>query len=233
MKKLALSIFIVAVTAGVGISYATGSVGSWTPSWLSFNFGGVRGSGVIKTETRDVPKFTSIDIGGAADLEVTAQKSQNVEIETDDNLLPLITTEVKNGTLYISNTEKISWNRGGLKVRISVDQLNGLDLSGASKANVTGIRSDSFKLKASGASKVTLAGEASALDIDTSGASVVSAENLKSAKADVDASGACKVSVFATENIDADASGASRITYSGSPKSVNKKSSGASSVSGN
>jgi hypothetical protein len=231
MKKIALLIFIAAIAIGICISYATGNVGS-ARSWIKFGFGGVKGSGNIKTETRDVPKFTGIDLSGAIEMEVTAQKSQSVEIETDDNILPLITTEVKNGMLYISNQQKVNWS-SPIKVRISVENLDALNASGVVKVNASGIKSDKFTLDASGASKINLDGDTNALSIDTSGASVINAENLKSVNADVDASGACKVSVYASESVDADASGVSKINYSGSPKTVNKKSSGASSVSAN
>ena len=46
-----------------------------------------------------------------------------------------------------------------------------------------------------------------------------------------DASGASKISVFATQSLRADASGASRIRYAGGAADIEKKASGASSVS--
>ena len=48
--------------------------------------------------------------------------------------------------------------------------------------------------------------------------------------ATIDASGASKVSVFVTEELNSEASGASKIQYSGNPTSVENKTSGASSV---
>lgn len=231
MKKIAFLIFIAAITIGICIAYASGTVSS-SRSWFGFSFGGVKGSGNIKTETRDLPKFTAVDFGGAIEMEIVAQKTQSVEIETDDNILPLITTEVKGGTLYISNQQRINWH-SKVKVRISVEDLDSLDISGASKTVATNIKSDNFKVSVSGASKVKLEGEASSFNADASGASRIDADNLKAAKVDAHASGASKISVFAAESIRADASGASGITYSGNPKSVSKHSSGASSVSSN
>lgn len=231
MKKLAFLIFIAAITIGICISYATGNVGS-TGSWLKFSLGGVRGSGNVITQTREVPKFTGIDFGGAMSVEIVAQKSQSVEIETDDNIMPLITTEVKGDTLYISNAQKISWHNP-VKVRISVEDLDSLNVSGASKANATNIKADTFKLDVSGASKIKLEGEAVTFNADSSGASKIDAEDLKAARVKASASGACKISVFATDSVDADASGASKVSVSGNPKTVNKRTSGASSVSQN
>ena len=74
-------------------------------------------------------------------------------------------------------------------------------------------------------------GETSEITVEVSGASNVDAESLKAKTADVDASGASSVNVFVTERLVSDASGASRISYSGNPTSVEKKTSGASRVS--
>lgn len=230
MKRLALLVFIAALTIGLCVAYATGTVSS-SGSWLKFSFGkGIRGSGNVVTETRNVPKFTGVDFGGAMNVDIIAQRSQNVEIETDDNLVPLITTEVHGETLYITNTQKINWN-SRVKVRINVEDLESLNVSGASKASATAIKSENFKIGVSGASKVTLDGEATSLNADSSGASKIDAENFRVVNAKADASGASKITVFASDSIDANASGASKVSYAGNPKTVNKKASGASKVS--
>ena len=65
-------------------------------------FNKVSGSGAMKLDKRSVPAFKSVDISGAYEVEIVAQKEQSVEIEGDDNLLPLIKTEVKNGVLEIT-----------------------------------------------------------------------------------------------------------------------------------
>jgi hypothetical protein len=232
MKKLAFLIFVAAIVIGICLAYATGNVGNASP-WMSFKFGGgVKGSGVVKTETRELPKFSAVDFGGAIEMEIVAQKDQTVVIEADDNILPLITTEVKGDTLYISNQQRINWH-SKVKVRISVQDLNALNVSGASKANAINIKSDNFKLDVSGASKINLAGETNNLSIEASGASRIDANDLKAVKATAEASGASKIYVNATESVEADASGASGISYSGNPKNVKKNASGASSVSAN
>ncbi len=231
MKKIAFLIFIAAIAIGICVAYASGTVSS-SRSWFNFSFGGVKGSGNIKTETRDLPKFTAIDFGGAIEMEVTAGKAQSVEIETDDNILPLITTEVKGDTLYISSQKRYR-NSKSVRVRINLEELNSLEVSGASKAVATDVRSDNFKVNVSGASKVKLAGEGASLTADASGASRVEAENFKAVKVAAHASGASRVLVFASETVKADASGASNVTYSGNPKNVTKHSSGASSISSN
>lgn len=63
----------------------------------------VRGSGVREKQKREVASFTSIATNGAFDIDVVCQKPQSLEIEGDDNLLSLITTEVSNNVLHIKS----------------------------------------------------------------------------------------------------------------------------------
>src|SRR6266853_278374 len=93
--------------------------------------GKTAGSGVMKVEKRSVPAFTSVSISGLYDVEIIAQKEQSLEIEGDDNLLPLIKTEVNSGTLTIGNNQSLS-TRGKLRVRLSSPSLDGINTSGAS-----------------------------------------------------------------------------------------------------
>jgi hypothetical protein len=116
-------------------------------------------------------------------------------------------------------------------VRVSAPDIEHLDVSGGAKVTVSDLKNSSFGLDTSGASKIDLAGETDKLVIDVSGASKIDAENLKSRAATVDSSGASKITVFATESVRAEASGASKILYTGGATDVVKNTSGASSVS--
>lgn len=228
MKKLGFLVFIAAIVISLTSVWAlTGN--SLLPS-LPKLFVRVKGSGNIQTERREVPTFTAVKVGGAANLEIRIGEQQSVEIETDDNLLELTKTYVTNDTLHIERRGSI-WTKSPLRIRITVAELKRLDLSGASKADVKNVRADKFELDLSGASKVTLEGEAATFIADMSGASNLDAENFKTAKTVIEASGASKASVFVTEDLNADASGASRISYAGNPKTIREDESGASRVS--
>src|SRR5438552_10291154 len=96
---------------------------------------GVRGSGVRKTEKRDLPAFTSIETTGDFEVEVTCQKSASFEIEGDDNLLPLIETEVKGGVLRVTTTKHYS-SRIGITLRIATPNLESVMSTGAGKFRI-------------------------------------------------------------------------------------------------
>src|SRR4051812_23280755 len=192
-------------------------------------FDRVSGSGATKLEKRSVPAFTTVDISGAYEVEIVAQKEQSVEIEGDDNLLPLIKTEVKNGVLEISNEKSIS-TKQKLRVRISVQQLGGIETSGASNIVATNVKTDEFKIDSSGASELKVSGEAGTLSIDSSGAGAIDTKDLHAEKVNVHASGAVTAEVYATEALNASVSGGSDVTYYGNPKTVTEDKSGAGTI---
>ncbi len=68
------------------------------------------------------------------------------------------------------------------------------------------------------------------LESEASGASGIYADSLNVENADVEANGASKIVVSVNNELKADASGASSIYYTGEPKDLVSKSSGASSV---
>lgn len=145
MKKIGLIVFIAALAVGVVIS-SMSSFGKMTGKLFSFNtnWGGVKGSGNVKTEKREVSNFKSIDVSGAFEVEITAQKDFSLEVEADDNLLELIKTEVDDGTLEIKSQKSLKTSNP-LKIRISAPDINSLELSGASKVTLVNLSNESLK----------------------------------------------------------------------------------------
>ena len=230
MKKIGLIVFITALAIGV-VMASVSTFGKFSGKIFSFNVNwkGEKGSGNMKTEQRDVSGFKAIDVGGAFEVEITAQKDFSLEVEADDNLLQYIKTEVDGETLEIK-VEKSVKPSNPLKIRITAPDVKSLELSGASKVNLVNLSNDALSLDSSGASKITLQGTTGNFDVEMSGASKLDAENLKAENVSIDSSGASHATVFVTGDLKADLSGATNVTYTGSPKSVDKKTSGASSV---
>lgn len=229
MRKAKIIVFIVALI--VGLTFAkifAFSLGLHLPSVNVFSK--TRGSGRTQTEQRNVSNFSQIKVSGAIAVEVAAsQKDFSVETEADDNLLQYVKTEVSGDTLRIYTEGRISTSNP-IRVRISMPKLESFDVSGASSGDLTGINNENLTIDASGASKIKIEGTAKELRVDLSGASRLDSENLKSENVWVEASGASNATVYASNEINAEASGASCIRYAGNPKEANQSSSGASSV---
>ncbi len=190
----------------------------------------IQGSGVSKTEKRDVGNFGRIDASGAVQLEYTAGPAAPVEVTTDDNLLPLLITTVEGDTLKVYMKSNTS-TKVGTKVKVSAPSLKQLTLSGACTGTLHGLDSKALKLDANGASHITATGKADRLEIDASGASGIDTRDLTARSVHVSASGASTANVRADQELNANASGASTVHYKGSPSKVEQDSSGASHIS--
>jgi hypothetical protein len=190
---------------------------------------GASGSGTIKTEKRDVGAFSSVDVSGAYEVEIVCQKQPSLEVEGDDNILPLVQTYVKNNTLYISSEKGFNVKKA-IKVRVTTGNLDGLSTSGASTITLDGVKNEQLVIETSGASKINASGETKSLSIESNGVSKVDVQDLRAARVKVSLSGAGRANVYASEEVNADVSGASQVTYYGEPKVVNKSVSGAGSI---
>jgi len=189
---------------------------------------GVQGSGIRKTEQRDLAPFTAIVTSGAFEVEVTCQKPASFEIEGDDNILPLIQTEVRNGVLRVTSTKSYN-SRAGISLRITVPDLERIESTGAGKFRISDLNNDKFEVHSTGASTVVVSGQSKSLEISSTGAGKIDAHNLRAEKAEVDVTGAAAVDVYASDELDVSVSGAGRVTYGGNPK-VSKHVSGAGQV---
>jgi hypothetical protein len=111
---------------------------------------GIRGNGKVETESRSVTSFTSVSVSGSGTLRVH-EGSQKVEISSDSNILPYITTEVVGGELKIGLKPFTSIFRATkMEYVVTVPSLKGVRLSGSGDAYVDHFSGDSFSAHISG-----------------------------------------------------------------------------------
>ncbi|MGD9889763.1 MAG: head GIN domain-containing protein [Dehalococcoidia bacterium] len=188
----------------------------------------VDGSGQSATEQRSVAPFTELSVRGAIEAQVRIGQPQSVAITGDDNVVPIIKTDVSSNRLTVEPER--SYNSSvPLRVEIVVPELDWIGISGASTVTVTGVDVDEMNLRASGASTLRVSGIAGDVKAEASGASRMRLEDLAAETADVDATGASTIEVTVSDRLTGSASGASTITYAGNPE-VSVRASGASSV---
>jgi hypothetical protein len=217
--------------------------------------GGIRGvvTGSRNLETREFEftGFTRVEVGSAFEVEIAQSDSYSVSITADDNLFDYITVSKSGETLKI----RLKWGYNYIsttqRARITMPDLYGLELSGATRGNVQGFSSShDFILDLSGASRLTgditagnadidisgastvqLEGSASDIVVDASGASRVKLADFVVNNADVRLSGASSGTVNLDGRLDANLSGASTLNYSGNPTLGSIKTSGGSTLS--
>lgn len=180
----------------------------------------VHGSGKRQREERQVASFTSIVTDGAFDVTVVSQKQYALEIEGDDNVLPLIGTEVSGNVLHIRNRSSYSVSQP-IKITISVPNLEAVTSNGAGRLKITDLKNDRFELDVNGAPALEVSGETKFLKIKANGAGNIDTHRLRATRADVNSNGVTQIDLFAREQLDVVVSGPSNVTYEGDPV-VNK-----------
>ncbi|HOU24672.1 MAG: hypothetical protein BWY10_01454 [Chloroflexi bacterium ADurb.Bin180] len=208
------------------------------------------GSGRTVTREYDLTGFSEVVISHAFQAEVTHSESYRVSVTIDDNLERYLKVEKRGAVLYVGLESVTLMNRATLQASISLPDLRSLEASGASTVDLSGFRptgrlnlevsgastvrgdleAQDVRFRISGASTVTLKGSARDGDIEVSGASRARLEDLQLVDARVEASGASSAHVTLSGRLDAEASGASTITYGGNPTLGRISQSGASSV---
>ncbi len=180
--------------------------------------GAVVGSGNVRTEERPVQGFTRVELEGLGDLTVTQGGSESLKIETDDNVLPLVTSEVRGNTLVLGLQQGTYLRTTRLNYTVTIKQLDGVTISGSGSAQLNDVASQALEVNVSGSGGVRSAGRADASKIDISGSGSYDGAALTSRTASVVVSGSGSAVVQASETLDVKVSGSGTVEYVGNPR---------------
>ena len=186
-----------------------------------------------------VTNLREIESGGIWEIVLTQGTTPSVRLEYDRNIADKLVVRVRGGELYLGHSRNLSNNRDAHKAvaYITVSNLRSLDISGASEvtAKNTILGGHDFELELSGASMAKdMTVRASELSLDVSGASKASGFTAEaSRKLDISVSGA-SVAIVKSQGTnaetEADLSGASKLTLSGSTSRFEFDASGSSRI---
>ena len=196
---------------------ALAMAGGFTVSSCSVvDFATEQGSGTIVSETRDVSGFDRIEVIGSGQVAIAVTGTDSLQVEADDNILPLLTTEVRNGKLELSSESSISPSQA-IQYTITVESLTGVAVTGSGDVLAVGVDSDRFAVDISGSGSVSPAGATDALSVAISGSGRYRGVDLVAASASVDISGSGGAIINATDELDVDISGSGTVEYTGDP----------------
>jgi len=182
MKRTALALIVALGLAGCNIR-----VGG-TPA--------VQGSGKKASEKRQTGEFTGVVLDGSAHVAVKIGESASVIVEGDDNILPLITTEVKDGRLVIGSRGSYT-TRLGIRVYVTTPKLEAAILSGSGSLRTQQVESRQFEASVPGSGKIEIDGlTADTVDASIGGSGTLKVNGLKceSLAASLGGSGSIEVS---------------------------------------
>jgi hypothetical protein len=174
----------------------------------------------VITETREVSGFTRVKLSGVGALRIAQTGTESLTISAEDNLLPLLTSEVVDGTLTLG------MKQGNILLRptrpiiftLTVRDLESIQLSGAGTVEAVNLRTSALSVALSGAGDMTLSGAAQSQTLSISGAGHYKAKDFQTSSTEIKISGAGDATVSASETLDAAVSGAGSVTYYGSPR---------------
>jgi len=210
----------------------------------------VKGSGNVKSESRNVKNFTGVKTATAIDIYLTQGSDFKVVVEADDNLIDEIVTEVEDGVLkvYLDRVNITSFEK--MVVKVTMKEIDYISASSAGDViGETLIKADDLKIRTSSAGDVkievdantldlatsssgdiTISGKADYLEASTSSAGDIKGYDLTVREANISASSAGDVRITVTEKLKARSSSAGDIYYMGNPTYVDSKASSAGDV---
>lgn len=208
--------------------------------YCSFNY--KRGNGIIENEEIEIDTFEKISIGGNYDVTLIQSDHTKVIIETDENLLPFINTELFDNTLNINNVHRLKGSQG-IKVDVYYKSLNKIYSTGASSVenegilttdnlaiNLSGagaidleIKTTEVNVNLTGAGVISLSGETEYQETHISGAGGLSAKELISDECSINLSGLGGAEVYAVDKLVAKITGVGGIVYGGNPKIIERQ----------
>jgi len=175
---------------------------------------GRSGAGPVKGETREAKAFTKIDVSGGINVNVSIGPLKPLEVSAQENILPLIATDVEGDTLRIHSTGSYT-SSATVLVTIVTPSLSAVTSSGGSAVAIVGLQADTLDLNMSGGSGVTAKGTVQTLTIGASGGARFTLGELAANGVTVDLSGGANGTVQASATLTGSASGGANLTVLG------------------
>jgi len=198
----------------------------------------VTGDGRVVSQAREVGEFNQVSVSGSGDLFVSQGGEESLSIETDENLLPLIKSEVSHGRLWIGSENVNLRPSKTIRYNLKLKNLNALDLSGSVNATAPTVKAENLALQISGSGRIevpqlqakvlsvhisgsgdtTAAGEVERQDIHISGSGSHLAPELACSQAEAQISGSGHATLRVKDALSAHISGSGTVEYYGSPQ---------------
>lgn len=190
-------------------------------------------------ETRDLRSFSSISVGEAINVEVTAGSEEKAVVEVDGTSVDNVMTEVFGDRLKIRMRQG-NWRNISVNVYVTYKTLEEIDVSSAADLTSNGpIKGDNLDIEVSSAGDVDVEVDVDELEVRVSSAGDLTVEgrareqyvkvsssgdydgyDLETEVAEVDASSSGDARVFVTKELEADASSSGSVYYKGNPTKV-------------
>lgn len=203
----------------------------------------VLGNNIVVSQERTISKdIQGIEVQEGITVYLTNGNDQSLTIETDENLVDLIKTEFKGGTLKIFCEPNIKKSKAR-NVYLTTDNISKIETSSTAKVIAENtifcksmhlessssssielrVNTDDLYVNSSSGSKITISGKSSNYTVDSSSGSFINTYTLKAQNTKAKASSGSHIKLYTTESLKAKASSGGIIKYEGNPKKIEKK----------
>lgn len=210
-----------------------------------------QGNGNIIEEERTVGTFNELVASGSIDVALVSGKDVSVKVISDENIAPLVVTEVKDGILNIHFKKGERIGKNSTQVVVSFPTLNTITSSGSGNITCNGaiennqtlevkssgsgnvqleVNTPALKVNGSGSGDFHLAGLVRDADLNINGSGDIDAENLLAESAEVKTTGSGNIKVHASNSLKAVITGSGNILYWGNPSLNEVKVSGSGTI---
>lgn len=125
--------------------YYNGSGGS--DGWRGWNDDRMDGSNHTVSEIRQVSGIRSVFLDNQGDLSIMLGDTESLVVEAEDNLMPYIQTEVRDGELHIYNEGRLWFrNRQPIRYFLTVKSLEGIEIGSTGSVDAPDIQTDRFEI---------------------------------------------------------------------------------------
>jgi hypothetical protein len=214
MNRVLIAAMLALGTASVGSAEGSGWVNVQNDRYPT-----VEGSGRIVAQNRAVAPFNRIELQGAADADIQLGRSQSVTVQADDNLLPMLTSEVRGGTLILGSRGSFRTRRTP-HARITVPNLAAVETNGSGDVILTEVANRQLQLASRGSGNIRASGRTGALDLKLQGSGDANLAALDAGEGTVGVFGSGDAVVRVSGRLDASAFGSGNVHYIGRPASL-------------
>ncbi|QIL02733.1 DUF2807 domain-containing protein [Sphingomonas sinipercae] len=182
----------------------------------------VTGSGRVVQQVRPVSAYQRVETAGSADVQIRFGPRPSLMIAADDNILPLLTTQVRNGTLHLGNRGSFRM-RGPIRVWITTPSLDSFESSGSGQVTINGVNNRRLALTFNGSGGVQATGRTGNLSLDIHGSGRAALAGLVAQNAKVGLYGSGDATVRTPGTLDAQVFGSGTIRYVGRPSNLRQQ----------
>ena len=191
----------------------------------------VVGAGEIVSDDRSAGPIERISVGADIQVVIRTGTPGSVTLAAQENLLPLVRTEVRDGQLIVNVPSPGYVTQEPVTLTVVAPLITAITLSGGADGALEFV-GDALGVDLSGAASVTGIGRAEALTVTASSEARIDFTDLVAATADVRLSGGAGAILAVDEALTGDASGGATVTLTTPTPSVDVTTSSGGSVQG-